>query len=142
MFGGGSQQLDRGVKHPRAVGHRRLLERQGLAQCLASGGREGRVVAEQWLEQRGETRPREGHLALGRGHVDRAHSGGTDRAQQRCLADARSAHDRDRRPALRAGSGRELVQSRQVVRASEQRGPLRVIRGHGAMLRGELPWFP
>ena len=119
----------------------RLLERQRPAQRPAGGWRERRVVAEQRLEQRGKTRPREGHLALRRRYVDRAHPGGVDGAQQRCLADARSAHDRDRRPALRAGSGRKLVQSRQVVRTSEQRGPLPVIRGHAAMLRGELPWF-
>ena len=141
VFGGGRQQRDRGVQHARRVGVRRLLERQGPAQCPTGGRRQARVESEQRLEQRGETRPREGHLALRRGHVDRAHPGRVDGVEQRGLADSRSAHDRDRRAALRAGSGRKLVQSRQVVRTSEQRGPLPVIRGHAAMLRTEVPWF-
>ena len=142
VFGGGRQQRDRGVQHPRVVGVRRLLERQGPMQCPTGGRREARVVFEQRLEQRGETRPREGHLALRRGHVDHAHPGRVDGVEQRGLADPRSAHDRDRRAAPLAGAGRKLVQSRQVVRTSQQRGPLPVIRGHAAMLRAEIPWFP
>ena len=133
VFGGGRQQRDRGVQHPRAVGVRRLLERQGAMQRPTSGRREGRVVSEQRLEQRGETRPREGDLALRRGHVDHAHPPGrVHGVEQRGLADARSAHDRDRRAAPLMGAGRELVQSRQVVRTSQQRGPLPVIRDHAA----------
>jgi hypothetical protein len=143
VFGGGRQKPDGRVHDPGAVGHRgRLLERQRPAQCSAGGWREGRVVVEQRLDQRGETRPRKGHLALRRRYVDHAHPGGADGAQERCLADARDAHNRDRTPTLRAGSGRKLVQSRQVVRTSEQRGPLPLIRGHCRHATRELRCFP
>ena len=131
----GGQEADRRLQHRGRVGHRLLLEGERAAKHPSLGDRERGLVLAQRLEQRGETRPRKLDLALGPGHLDRAHPFGRGAAQQRGLAHPRRAHDRDRPSSARTDAADEVAETREIGDPTEKRGPLHLVGGHGLTLR-------